>query len=1016
MLMETISPFSALTARPPTPPRDAGWKSKDSTTEKASLPTTFLHSPLETPNDSPNSSDYFPPSGRVHKRVDFLQDHSRFSPSVTSNSPPSGKQKRRVLPSKECKASKSILKPHNSAMFSDPVSESDHHDSPDFPNMLEDCVRQLANKSQSTRLDAYKTLNGCLKTYKDLPDPQSMEDKLSLLTDFIQRDLSSKRVVGKDITDTQLKVQALKLAIIILASPTLAEKLQVDFQTFIVEYAVDGIENVNSSKVFVGHYMQILSRQKFRASVVTTERITRLLHTLGEITTNFKGNAVVGQRLMVYHRLLQQAKSTMTVRVIDWIDHLFAGLHSSLIEIRSRALDFGFEASMALGTTAQVSRAVIDLVNNTSPEGRKFADVLNARLNEMVGSKEEIMHVPRIWIVTILFLRSRPHQLARWEHLRTWLSILQRCFNSSDRQVKIQANHAWNYLVFAISPGSDTGPQMLAMLQQPIMAQLKATYKASIKHAESARQSARASYITLLYYSFRPGSTPETYDRFWKEYLTRLKDQSNSDFTFQVLAYLLGGQTQSTWNHNRICEPSPIQAEELPHLDPKWTRSRASLILDLFEHFWPTTDWSLLNNDEAWVWKAWRSFTKALGEAGSKEIKVSGECMTAMAHVTSSLKRLWALLVADKITASSNTPSKWSKLSSLVSIAAANLGPLPFVEKSLVHTATGKLEATETPSSRQTRVLEPRISAIHLLIETLTSSLGEEETSNSILCAFDGFIGIALRSATSRLSKIKILRDITPLSLSDTQTTTAQIILWQVVAQNLCKALVMPENIMIMHESRQQFGQDFREAVKILEMVSDQKDESIVKAWMDVLLQLNAQLSSEAGVGGSVLAVIEPLATSMVEQNVRRDTVWMPQQTRALIDCATWPTSRKELEQAQRYLWGAVSTTSKSLSFTVYDKLYDLIDMTLLATYRSFDLRSSVHTVDLIKSVTRLIKTCPLSQAAVCLKRIQRGLAIWIEDDGGHMGPGHAQSRTLFSVVSSFARSECVVLIFLPGH
>ena len=867
--------------------------------------------------------------------------------------------------------------------------------------MLEDCARQLASASHSTRLDAYKTLNGCLKTYKDLPDPQSMEDKLPLLTDFIQRDLSAKMVVEKDITDTQLKLQALKLAVIILASPSLAEKFQVDFQIFMFEYAIHGIENLNSSKVLVGHYMQILSRQNFRASVITTERITRLLHTLGEITTNFKGNAVVGQRLVVYHRLLQQAKSTMTIRVNDWIDHLFAGLHSSLAEIRSRALDFGVEASLSLGTTAQVSRAVIDLINITSPEGRKFADVLNARLNEMVGSKEEILHVPRIWTVTILFLRSRPHQLARWEHLRTWLSILQKCFNSGDRQVKIQANHAWNYLIFVINPSSDTGPQMLTMLQQPIMAQLKATYKANTKHAESAKQSARASYVTLLYYSFRPGSTPETYDRFWKEYLTRLKDQPNSNFAFEVLTYLLGGQTQNMWNYNRICEPSPIQAEELPHLDPKWIRSRADLILELFDHFWPTADWSPLKDDEAWVWKAWGSFTKALGEAGSKEIKVSGECMVAMAQMTSSLKRLWTLLVVKKATTSPHTTSNLLRLPSLVSIAAANLGPLPFAEKSLVQSVAGKLEVAETPSSRQTRILGPRISAILVLIDTLASSHEDEETSNSLLYAQDEFLDIALRSATSRLSKLKILRDIVPLSLSDTAPPPrAKIILWQVITKYACEALEMPKNTMIMHESRQLFGQDFREAAKLLEMGSNQEDESIMKAWIEVLMQLNTQVISEAGIGGSVLAVIEPLASSMVEQNAKRDTIWMLWQTTALIQCATWPTSRKELEQAQRCLWGAVSTTSKSLSVTVYDKLYDLVDRTLLTTYRSSDLRYSAHTVDLIRSVIRLVESCPLSQAAVCLKRIQRGLAIWIEDDSGYVSPGHANSRTLLPAVS----------------
>ena len=876
--------------------------------------------------------------------------------------------------------------------------------------MLEDCVRQLASTSQGTRLDAYKALNGCLQAYQDLPDPRSMEEKLPLLADFVQRDLEGKGVAEKNFVDTQLQVQALKLTVIFLKSTNLAEKLQDEFQSFILEQAIRGLGDSTSAKVLISHYMQILSRQNFGPKSVNHDRVNQLLTLLGDVTTVVKGNNVVGQRLMVYQRLLQQAKPVMIARVNDWVDHLYAGLHSSLKEIRTRALDFGFEASLTLGSTSQISRAVIDLFNRLSNDGRKVADFLSSRLNEMIDIKEDIMHVPQIWSVTILFLRSRPNQLARWEHLNDWISIIQRCFNASDRQVKTQAFRAWNHFIFTVNPSLTTSPQWSKSLQRPIMTQLKT--RSDGKSAIISRQSAQASYCTLLYYSFRPGATHETFDRFWKEYVTPLKDQPDSTFACQVMTYLMGDGPQTTWNSNRGNETSPMTPEELPRLDPRWIRLRANVVINLFEHLWRVSNWSSVDGKEAWVLRAWRSFTRALGDAGSKEIKVSGESMAAMAYMTSSMRGLWISAITDGLPRSSASASSKSSYLSLLQIAALNVGSLPFTEKRLVQSHNGTFEAAETPSSRHARVHGSVTSAMLSILEMVTSSTNDRDTNNEFVDVLRELLSISLRSATSRLSRLKVLRDIVPFTFSETLSIpNSKVLLWQIIADCLSEAMDSDKHTKIVHDSPRHLGQDFREAIKILDFGTRQDHEESMATWIRTLQHIDSKVQEEVGIGGSVLAVVEPLASSMLQRQTSQCTSDVLQRGTAIIQCARWPSSRKVVESAQRDLWGAVTTTTKSPSFTPYDKLYDLVDEILLMAYRYPEVQTSPHIIHFIQAVTRFVDSCPLSQSEILLKRIQCGLAIWIADDDGWMGSPNPHSKRLLSAVSIFLNLEMVILI-----
>ena len=990
----TAGGLATLTLRPPTPPHEANSLKDVVFPDNTTFSKHFVRSPLDTPEESPSSSaDYLSRSSeRLLKRVDFLSDHSDLLTEASRSIIAIGKDVRALPPSKDCKPLKSILKPYKYDYPSEPESRLREHTTRSFPRMLEDVIRELTSSSRSSRLDAYQTLNGCLKTYDDIPNPEALIDKIPLLTDFICRDLSSdaSEKVG---LDTQLVTQVLKLVTILLWTPKSADMLQDDFRIFILNQSIDVIGHSSSSKTIVNHYMHLIATQKFSLRIMNNDRANRLLNVLGEITGNVKGNGVVGQRLMIYRTLLTQANALMVSRVSDWIDHLFSGMLSNIKEVRSRALAFGLDASVTWGTTSQVARSVLDIFNRQSPEGKKFLDVLIHRLNDMLKSKDEGVHVPQIWSVVILFLRSRRSQLEHWEYMKDWLVIIQKCFNSTDNLVKFQAHISWNRLILAISPTVSTGSSMVKMLRQPIIAQLDR--KSSDKHSKQAKQIAYSTYCTLIYYSLRPGSSHDSLDRFWGEYITPLLIKTDAKFACEILSFLLGDSHQTTWAETRTVDGQPIKPEELARLDPQWVRAKSATVLKVLEPLLLTTDWNLSDGCQSWALHAWHGFTKALSDAGSKEVKVSTETLSAMANMLNSIKSV-SMLKPDK--SSSNTSIGLQRLATLVKIAVENLGSIPFAEKRIIRNPGYSFEAAGTPSSRAPRAQGFLASPmIHLIGMILNCSQDANKEYEDIL---RDFIHIALRSATSRHSKLKVMREVAHLTSSDLLAADdANNCLWTVILEVLVALTPTSRSNETTADSPQQAGQDYREIIKILEL-EVQSSTTMKSNWAATFEHINVQVQRECGVAASILAIIEPFAAFLQRVSSKpydRKTV---QQITILVRNAKWLDSRKELERAQKALWGLGSVSIRSSSFSAYNDLYALLDDVLSILYASFNPQNYEDIAHLFQAMRSFIGSCPISASAMLLKPISIGLAHWIEDAEGHMNSEDRSSQSLFMAVS----------------
>ena len=986
--MVTFSHSStSVHARPPTPPKE---NIKDSAklhidnSHQGTICHQFL---LDTPEESPSSStEYFNGSGtKLPKRVVFSPWTSYHKPLDRSGKAILlGEDLRPLPPSKQCTLShKSILKP--SANNSSPLFEASQQLVLD-PNesvaaMLRSVNQHLNSASRDSRVDSYRTLQGCLTAYEEVPDPQSLIENLTGFLEYIRRDLVAKQP-GCDSADVELATSALKVLAMILYTPGLTDAVPYDFGIFIAEQAISSIENQNTPKAMLDHYMSLLARQKLPPKVINSEKANRLLNALNGLEARVKGNRVVGLKLMIYQRMTVQVKNLMVPRAEDWLEFLISSMSSSIKDIRSRAIAFGVDAALALGTSTTVLQNCLDILDRDTPSGIKVVDYLGARMLELLNTESDGTHVPQIWSIIILFLRSRRRQIERWEHMRSWLGIMQRAFNSSDSKIKFQANVAWNRLIYAVNPDTSTSASFIRTLRQPIASQLER--KNNDTQSRHAKQLARSTYCNLLYYSFRPGATHEQLDLYWDAYVSPIllirpsMTKSDTDFSCEVLGALLSSSQSKVWDENRAHQLSPIKPEELPCLDPKWIRFRAAKVVSLLEGLLLHGNLSRAEDvQETPLCKAWQSFVKAVGNAASKEVKVSMETMVALAHIVSSLCRYWN----QGLNGSQGCPQGLDLIMILVKEAVAKMGCRPFGEKRLLRSSGDSFEATETPSSRTGRPRGSPNSPIAHILATVVNSIDLSEPSDPYAEAVQTFVTIALRNTNSRRAQLALLWELGHDILSGCSgNITCRLILWDCLAKAAAQALSSFPAEKQTDGSPQCPGNDFREAAKLLELGIQEFPSNIysgLQTLSDVVLD---RIQDEICLEGISLVYSEPLSKSMRQQgrdpvsdDFLRCSIYLVNHTR-------WPESRQGLERARRLLWGPGSIPRGPAPHDPFEHLYSLITDMLTMTYSSFSAYSIGVVVDFISTIKSFLTSCPLSLKAICLKRIQRGIAWWIED------------------------------------
>lgn len=997
--MADIGPgLASLAVRPPTPPKESIGHRAKMVPDGVQLSHSARESLRNTPEESPSSAEYFGSSSeKISKRVGFSPWTEYHKHPINPGLGSSCNDQIRILPpSRDCRSSKSILK-SNPDIYSFVPTEDLMNLSMDgnISVMLEATVRHLESPVRNARLDAYSTLLGCLSAYDNIPEQQDLAGKLLDLIRFIQRDIWAKQE-DNGVLDTQLATQALKLLLYFVTTPCLSGSLPDEFCALVLDELILALESQVMPKIMIIHSMQLLLQENFASKHLNNTRVDRILVALGRVTSHIKGNRIVGQRLMVYRRLLLHSKAAMMVRAQTWVDHLISGLLSTFKEIRGRAVLFGIEASLSLGAMKSVSQTFTDTLNRESLDGRKLVDFLATRLATMASDAEDGVWVPQIWSIVILFLRGRRFQLERWEHLKPWLLIIQKCFNSSDAQVKYQSNRAWSRLIFAVSLDATTSPKMVKMLRQPILPQLerKTGLKGS-QTAKSPKQVARSSYCTLLYYAFRPSATHIQLDQYWEEYVHQMLPKNTSrskddvNYFCQVLAGLFGGNEAKAWDENRANINRPVRADELLRLDPKWVRKRAADVLKVFEDLLYDAEWNGDDDAEAPIILAWRSFANAIREASSKEVKTSMETMTALAHILNTIKRFWQQGLAQR--SSQGVFPLIEKFNSLVLEAVSQLGFIPFNEKRLAHTKLNSYEAAETPSTRGDQHQGPLTSPVSVLLGLMIRSIDYQEIGDIYRDVIKNLIDVATGSATSRHTQLTILRDLASLAASEHDAdANTRLLVWRLMAEAATRAFNLERMSDLDVDSPQYVGHEYRDAVKILESAISLHPQETMQEWQDLGTIIAQVLRQEVGSDAITLIITEPIAKAITSLPDSECNDFRLSAGHFLLETVQWPQSRPAIDHARKSLWGVSLIAPKAAVVDPFDHFYTMTNLLLKSSYLSLAVKSARNASSFLSAVAAVITTCPVSMVPTLLKNIQQGIAVWIQDPNGVMAASAA--------------------------
>ncbi|KAJ5185142.1 hypothetical protein N7472_009982 [Penicillium cf. griseofulvum] len=985
-----------LSARPPTPPR---------TVSRIVIENTDSPIAVQTPKESSFStlgSVGTGPSSRSSKKVNFSPWPKYIKPPTFASAMKSAPDFK-IPPSTDSKPTKSILKATQSPI---PVwsPNVDTFTAESLAMLLESVIQQLAGESMSSRLDAYMQFFGALRTYDGLPAGQKIAEKLNLITEFIQRD------VNRDLTnsgplDTNLANQALKLSAAFVWHPEISTQLSEEFKIFLVDHSITCLHEVKAPKSVLTHYMSILSTQNFGPKIMSGARVARLLTVLQEITKNISGNAIVSHRLNIYQRLLGQAKSAFISQANLWIEHLIFGLLHHLKDTRSKAIALGFQVAAEAGPNPILSKNIRDLFDRPLEHDRKLVTEVRERMARMMPTVDSGEHVPQIWSIIILLLRSKRWNLEQWDHFKEWVLVLQKCFNCSEPVIKAQAIVGWNRFVFAVSPNESTSRSLLKMLGKPVLTQFDR--KKTDKSGAPPTQLALTSYYNLLYYTFRPSASYQHLDIIWEEYVATPSSgifssvPVLSDCLSRILTNLLWSTQAKIWTENRINDTTKMEVEELPAADSRWVRSRITSILKVFEHVFKASVWIDDAVGQSHVALAWNSLSSSLSLASSKEITPSGESMQAVASVWGLLHRLWT--AGPQSLNAETTDVFFERFRFLSTTMIVSIGGIPFTEKLLLRNAD---EAESTPTHSHPNTAQE--SAILHLLRIISSTTGTIVPSQSYARLVLGNIEAACNGRFSRGSRLELLQQCAELSTTKTSAIprAAQLseVVWNATAQAAANAL----QSFPMESARGRDGsvsRDYENVIKILSF--GLSFPSAFQEWSHLLETFVRVVRTEKGNQAVATMIVEPMAERLM--HLSAGDTYLPS-TSLLGHSLSIPFM-------QGTGLGIDRSGIQAAGHTIFPHtLLESISQTLHGAYDSFSASKSHGVADFIEALTSFLGTGVPQFQCQLLQSLQSSLSIWLKDESYKINVDRGVDSRILTACRALSSATINILHMSVSH
>ncbi|KAJ8125241.1 hypothetical protein O1611_g8398 [Lasiodiplodia mahajangana] len=858
--------------------------------------------------------------------------------------------------------------------------------------MLESTIKHLAGNDRDSKVDAYTMLGRALKTSTNLPDRIALQSKMGLFTQFIQRDITTKGANG--VTDPPIVNHALSLLITFLNFPAIAAAVTPDFAVFIIDHCIRSFEDSATPKDIVRLLMQVVVYQDFPPKVMTADRVGRLVASLHNMEKHIKGKSIIMSRIHAYRKLIKQCSHHM-VSHSEWLMDLFVDMLSTMKDIRSGAIALGLEASFTVAKEKQVSKKVMEILQMNMDECR-YAEYYVRRLTDMIEEKSDTAAVPQIWSVVILLLRC---PIDRWESFGQWLEIIQKCFNTSDHQTILEANYAWNRLVYAQHLYKSSFSKTIGTLCQPFT-----QFRRKGKQLDELRKVTIGGICNLYYYAFKPNWGSDKVDDYWDACVRtvirtlafpetdgrpanmQLSPADNLSQAANILTGLFDSTSVRLWKEDRISENTLARPDELPPLDPKWIRRNATRVFSVVT---PILLRSFLDlgDPKSSSSKLWTSLVRAVAAAASKEVKVSTDTATFLGNALSLFTKIWATGL-EAPTPSVDMQQSFLKASEIyITTMVLSIGHLSFTEKLLSIDQQNTLVPVATPSHRSGKRQGPaRPPLYHLfsILSLLPPGISDGEGLSNL---FRNVFGPFMHARSNRGTKY-LAQELMQIPLSDGPVSSGP---WIFIAEALAIPADNSQSSYLSTDSSSQspIGQDFRDIVKHLEKGISHTSNVPWYEWaslFDFAVGQSTELSGEAGCS---VAVIEPLAKAIFETLASEVNAMNPVMYKCgvqLICNARQPRDRQALDAARRRLWGTTVAGVRSASFDPFDNLYRLTSHLLEVSYMTIDSVDEEVILSFIAETSAFLARSNQVLVFKSLVQLQQGLGLWIQDTDERFG------------------------------
>lgn len=875
--------------------------------------------------------------------------------------------------------------------------------------MLESITQQLAGEARVSKSDAYMQLLNCLTAYGNTPGTTLLCEKVGSIVQYIRRDISQEDGIdtSKNVSDLSLVRQALHLLSMFMWNPEISEHIPDEFKVFFLDHAIASLQDVSLPKTLVVDYLRILSLQNFTPKILVNSKVHQLLLALKNITERVGGKAVVALRLAIYEKLLHQARSVFVSQTGTWLDNLVTALLHKVKDIRVKAIRLGLKAAETIGPNATVSKAVQDVMDVPGEDdGSTFVDELSTRLINMISGADGGAHVPQIWAVVVLLLRRNRWSIDQWGHLKKWLLVIQKCFNHSDSATKLQALLAWDRFVYTVRPSETTSSEMTKLLSRPILSQLER--KRNDKPNALLTQ-AVSSYYHLLYYAFRPSTSHDRIDYFWKEYIFRpfsralVTTSAGHATACRILAAMLWNPHPKPWDDKKPLEPSKLTPTDLPRLDFRWTRSRLSTILPVFELLFKSAPWSEGNISECPVGIAWTHLSKSLVEASSKEVQPSSESMQAIGNILEMLHRVWKD-ASGSLNGGQNQDKDLflARFRFLSTTIISNVGALPFTDKLLLKTSDGTFQTASTPSHRhgpsngdvrapcihllqlivQPQSIQPGPDYCHLVRGIIEACLNGRNSYRrqswgaclDVLCQFaneldEGVVHPADATYDYALWTRKAIFEVTTACI-DTRSQPST---------------PLKDNITLS-------PRDYEKVNHILSIGTIFHD--LAPEWTKLFSSLVTTIQTD-GAEKAIPPLIEDLVSNLRSHD---PTKFIPYVT-VLLDHAVFPHEKREKDNPSLPINKLPNSEQRDDTRVPFEKLMALTNDVLRDAYMQLPRVHANDLAPLFEATVRFADQCPSILRPTLLEKLQPGFAFWIADSEDKLTRKDGEDERLLTAV-----------------